>query len=363
MKIVVLAGGLSTERQVALTSGTGVCRALREKGHQAILVDMFLGLESYEGRLEDIFDAPDGLCPDNHVESVEPDLEAVRRSRRDQSPSMLGKDVLTVCQMADIVFLALHGSCGEDGRIQATLDLLGVPYTGSGYLGSAMAMDKAVANALFDAAGIPHTKWLSACRWEIESDLEGVCDGAIAKLGWPIFVKPANAGSSVGITKAHDRDELKQAIALALENDHKVVFEAFVDGHEVECAVIGSDPAVATRPGEILAGAEFYTYDDKYKNGVSQVVIPARLSEEKLDEVKTYAAMAYTALNCEGLARCDFFVEHGTNRVMINEINTFPGFTPINMYPKLMEHEGTPVPALIDHLIALALERTEKQHG
>ena len=148
-----------------------------------------------------------------------------------------------------------------------------------------------MANALFDAAGIPHTKWLSACRWEIESDLDGVCDGAIAKLGWPIFVKPANAGSSVGITKAHDRDELKQAIALALENDHKVVFEAFVDGHEVECAVIGSDPAVATRPGEILAGAEFYTYDDKYKNGVSQVVIPARLSEEKLDEVKTYAAM------------------------------------------------------------------------
>ena len=159
------------------------------------------------------------------------------------------------------------------------------------------------------------------------------------------------------------RDELKKAIDLALENDRKVVFEAFVDGQEVECAVIGSDPAVATRPGEILAGAEFYTYDDKYKNGVSQVVIPARLSEEKLDEVKTYAAMAYTALNCEGLARCDFFVEHGTNRVMINEINTFPGFTPISMYPKLMEHEGTPVPALIDHLIELALERTEKQHG
>ena len=242
-------------------------------------------------------------------------------------------------------------------------ELAGIPYVGCGVLASAVCMDKAVANALFDAAGIPHTKWLSACRWEIESDLDGVCDGAIAKLGWPIFVKPANAGSSVGITKAHDRDELKQAIALALENDHKVVFEAFVDGHEVECAVIGSDPAVATRPGEILAGAEFYTYDDKYKNGVSQVVIPARLSEEKLDEVKTYAAMAYTALNCEGLARCDFFVEHGTNRVMINEINTFPGFTPISMYPKLMEHEGTPVPALIDHLIALALERTEKQHG
>ena len=202
-----------------------------------------------------------------------------------------------------------------------------------------------------------------ANRWEIEKDLEGVCAGVEQKLGWPVFVKPANAGSSVGISKVSNREELKKAIALALENDRKVVFEAFVDGQEVECAVIGSDPAVATRPGEILAGAEFYTYDDKYKNGVSQTVIPAHLPEEKLDEVKTYAAMAYTALGCEGLARCDFFVEKGTGRVMINEINTFPGFTAISMYPKLMEHEGLPVPALIDRLIELALERTEKQHG
>ena len=153
MKIVVLAGGLSTERQVALTSGTGVCKALRQRGHKAILVDMFLGLESYDGALEDIFDAPDGLCGQSRVESVEPDLEAVRRSRRDQSPSLLGQDVLTVCRMADVVFLALHGSCGEDGRIQATLDLLGVPYTGSGYLGSGMAMDKSVTKRMMDSGG------------------------------------------------------------------------------------------------------------------------------------------------------------------------------------------------------------------
>lgn len=263
----------------------------------------------------------------------------------------------------DVVIPVLHGLWGEDGTVQGLLELAGIPYVGCGVLASAVCMDKAVANAMFDASGIPHTKWLSATRWEIESDPDGVCDGVIAKLGWPIFVKPANAGSSVGITKAHDRDELKTAIRLALANDRKVVFEAFVDGHEVECAVIGSDPAVSTRPGEILAGAEFYTYDDKYKNGVSQVVIPAKLPEEKLDEVKTYAAMAYTALGCEGLARCDFFVEKDTGRVLINEINTLPGFTPISMYPKLMEHEGIPVPALIDRLIALALERTEKQHG
>ena len=263
----------------------------------------------------------------------------------------------------DVVIPVLHGLWGEDGTVQGLLELAGIPYVGCGVLASAVCMDKAVANALFEANGVPHTKWLAANRWEIESDLEGVCEGVEKKLGWPVFVKPANAGSSVGISKVNSREELKKAIDLALENDRKVVFEAFVDGQEVECAVIGSDPAVATRPGEILAGAEFYTYDDKYKNGVSQTVIPAHLPEAKLDEVKTYAAMAYTALNCEGLARCDFFVEHSTDKVMINEINTFPGFTPISMYPKLMEHEGTPVPALIDHLIELALERTEKQHG
>ena len=242
-------------------------------------------------------------------------------------------------------------------------ELAGIAYVGCGVLASSVCMDKAVANALFEANGVPHTKWVAANRWEIEKDLEGVCAGVEQKLGWPVFVKPANAGSSVGISKVSNQEELKAAIARALENDRKVVFEAFVDGQEVECAVIGSDPAVATRPGELLAGAEFYTYEDKSKNGVSQTVIPAHLPEAKLDEVKTYAAMAYTALNCEGLARCDFFVEKNTGRVLINEINTFPGFTAISMYPKLMEHEGLPVPQLIDRLIALAVERTEKQHG
>ena len=263
----------------------------------------------------------------------------------------------------DVVAPILHGKNGEDGTIQGLLELAAIPYVGCGVLASAACMDKAVANTIMDAYHVPHCHWCSAVRAEAETQRSTLLTRVENRLPYPIFVKPANAGSSVGITKAHDRDELKAAIRLALANDRKVVFEAFVDGHEVECAVIGSDPAVSTRPGEILAGAEFYTYDDKYKNGVSQVVIPAKLPEEKLDEVKTYAAMAYTALGCEGLARCDFFVEKNTGRVLINEINTFPGFTPISMYPKLMEHEGIPVPALIDRLIALALERTEKQHG
>ena len=208
--------------------------------------------------------------------------------------------------------------------------------------------------------------YIDLTRVSIPVELAKYVPRAIAKKYCVVPVKLVKDELYVAMSDPLDfvaQEELKAAIALALENDRKVVFEAFVDGQEVECAVIGSDPAVATRPGEILAGAEFYTYDDKYKNGVSQTVIPAHLPEAKLDEVKTYAAMAYTALNCEGLARCDFFVEKNTGRVLINEINTFPGFTAISMYPKLMEHEGLPVPQLIDRLIALAVERTEKQHG
>ena len=360
LRVALFFGGVSSEHDVSCVSASAWLRALGQEPC-ADKYEVFPVGITKDGRWLACRPTPEAMA-DGSWEQGDCTPCVLSPDRKDHGIWLL-KDGRAELVHIDICAPVMHGKNGEDGTIQGLFELARIPYVGCGVLASAVCMDKAVANALFDAAGIPHTKWLSACRWEIESDLEGVCDGAIAKLGWPIFVKPANAGSSVGITKAHDRDELKQAIALALENDHKVVFEAFVDGHEVECAVIGSDPAVATRPGEILAGAEFYTYDDKYKNGVSQVVIPARLSEEKLDEVKTYAAMAYTALNCEGLARCDFFVEHGTNRVMINEINTFPGFTPISMYPKLMEHEGTPVPALIDHLIELALERTEKQHG
>ena len=358
MCVVLLFGGMSSEHEVSRVSvGNFVNNIDREK-YEVLTVGI-----TKEGRwlYTEAHGRPDGrwqLGRAGRQHGLR-HQSGPRRPRHDPVHPSGQVEKLHV----DVVIPVLHGLWGEDGTVQGLLELAGIPYVGCGVLASAVCMDKAVANALFEANGVPHTRWLAADRWEIESDLEGVCEGVEKKLGWPVFVKPANAGSSVGISKVSSRDELKKAIDLALENDRKVVFEAFVDGQEVECAVIGSDPAVATRPGEILAGAEFYTYDDKYKNGVSQTVIPAHLPEAKLDEVKTYAAMAYTALNCEGLARCDFFVEKGTGRVLINEINTFPGFTSISMYPKLMEHEGLPVPQLIDRLIALALERKEKQHG
>ena len=358
MCVALLFGGMSSEHEVSCVSVGNFVRNIDRSKYEVLTVGITKeGRWLYtEATAEQMADGSWEELPGNMPCVISPD-------RADHGMILFTPDGRVEKMHLDVVIPVLHGLWGEDGTVQGLLELAGIAYVGCGVLASSVCMDKAVANAMFEANGVPHTKWVAANRWEIEKDLEGVCAGVEQKLGWPVFVKPANAGSSVGISKVSNQEELKAAIALALENDRKVVFEAFVDGQEVECAVIGSDPAVATRPGEILAGAEFYTYDDKYKNGVSQTVIPAHLPEAKLDEVKTYAAMAYTALNCEGLARCDFFVEHGTNRVMINEINTFPGFTPISMYPKLMEHEGTPVPALIDHLIELALERTEKQHG
>ena len=358
MCVVVLFGGMSSEHEVSrVSAGTVVTNMDRSKYEVMTIGITKAGRWLYT-------EATTAQMADGSWEELAGNMPCVLSPDRADHGLILFTPAGQVEKIhVDVVVPVLHGLWGEDGTVQGLLELAGIPYVGCGVLASAVCMDKAVANALFDANAIPHTKWAAASRWEIESDPEGVCDGVIAKLGWPIFVKPANAGSSVGISKASDRAQLKDAIQLALRNDRKIVFEAFVDGQEVECAVIGSDPAVSTRPGEILAGAEFYTYDDKYKNGVSQTVIPAHLPEEKLDEVKTYAAMAYTALNCEGLARCDFFVEKGTGRVLINEINTLPGFTSISMYPKLMEHEGIPVPALIDQLIALALERKDRFHG
>ena len=360
LRVALFFGGVSSEHDVSCVSASAWLRALGQEPC-ADKYEVFPVGITKDGRWLACRPTPEAMA-DGSWEQGDCTPCVLSPDRKDHGIWLL-KDGRAELVHIDICAPVMHGKNGEDGTIQGLFELARIPYVGCGVLGSAVCMDKAVANALMDAAGVPHCKWVAASRADLELNGPVVLDGIEAKLGYPIFVKPANAGSSVGITKAHDRDELKTAIRLALANDRKVVFEAFVDGHEVECAVIGSDPAVSTRPGEILAGAEFYTYDDKYKNGVSQVVIPARLPEEKLDEVKTYAAMAYTALGCEGLARCDFFVEKDTGRVLINEINTFPGFTPISMYPKLMEHEGIPVPALMDRLIALALERTEKQHG
>lgn len=362
LSAALLFGGLSSEHEVSrVSAGTFVDNMSAER------YTLYKVGITKDGRWlltnADTKQMADGsweTLPDNRPCLISPDRQA-------HGLLVFQPDGTAETHRLDVVIPALHGLWGEDGTVQGLLELAGIPYVGCGVLASAACMDKAVANTLFEAAGIPHCPWMSFTRYELETDLDQCCEKLEFKLNYPMFVKPANAGSSVGISKAMDRYGLRTAIEMALREDDKLVFEAFVDGQEVECAALGSNPALATRPGEILAGAEFYTYDDKYKNGVSQTVIPANLSEEKLDEVRTLAQKAYTAVGGEGLSRCDFFVEKGTGRVLINEINTFPGFTSISMYPKLMESVGLTVPELIDELILLALERgtrnEAKHHG
>ena len=260
MCVALLFGGMSSEHEVSRVSVGNFVRNIDRSKYEVLTVGITKeGRWLYtEATAEQMADGSWEELPGNMPCVISPD-------RADHGMILFTPDGRVEKMHLDVVIPVLHGLWGEDGTVQGLLELAGIAYVGCGVLASAVCMDKAVANALFEASGVPHTKWVAANRWELEKDLEGVCAGVEAKLGWPVFVKPANAGSSVGISKVSSQEELKAAIALALENDRKVVFEAFVDGQEVECAVIGSDPAVATRPGEILAGAEFYTYDDKYK--------------------------------------------------------------------------------------------------
>ena len=359
--IAVFFGCRSVEHEVSIISAVQAMRAINREKYDVTPIYVTKNGEMYTGEnlftIENYRDLPALLKAAEPVTFIKQGGSVFMKYLNSGLFSKK-KDV-----QVDLAFPVVHGTNCEDGTMAGYFEFLGLPYISCDILSAAVGMDKAVFKEVLKSAGLPVLGCVTFRSREYMTDKAAVTAEITEKIGFPLIIKPVNLGSSVGITKATNREQLKEAIQLALANDRKVVFEAFVDGHEVECAVIGSDPAVATRPGEILAGAEFYTYDDKYKNGVSQTVIPAHLPEEKLDEVKTYAAMAYTALNCEGLARCDFFVEKNTGRVLINEINTFPGFTAISMYPKLMEHEGLPVPQLIDRLIALAVERTEKQHG
>ncbi|MCC8073209.1 MAG: D-alanine--D-alanine ligase [Clostridiales bacterium] len=257
----------------------------------------------------------------------------------------------------DVVFPVLHGKNGEDGTVQGLLQLAQIPFVGCDCTSSGVCMDKAVANAVADAYDIEQAKWCAFTKSEYYKSPDECMKKAEEKLSFPIFVKPANAGSSVGITKAHNIEELSRAMDIAFGEDKKAVLEEFIDGFEVECAVLGNDEPVAGEVGQIVAAAEFYDYDAKYNNPQSQLYIPAQISSDKRNEVKEKAIKAYKSLGCEGMARVDFFVTKNDGRVLLNEINTIPGQTEISMYPKLFEAAGLPYAKLIDRLIDLAMER------
>jgi len=251
----------------------------------------------------------------------------------------------------DVVFPVLHGTFGEDGTMQGLLELADLPYVGAGVMASAIGMDKEMMKRVCKERMLPVVEYVTVYR-----HTDNVLD-ACRKLPFPMFVKPANLGSSVGISKAHDATELEAAFALARQYDRKVIVERAIDGRELECSVLGNAEPVASLPCEILPSREFYDYDDKYLLDMARTQVPADLPEDRTEELRRLAVDCYRAVECEGMARVDFFLEKDTNQLYINEINTIPGFTSISMYPKMWEHSGIAFAGLLDRLIALALDR------
>ncbi|MDE7242681.1 MAG: D-alanine--D-alanine ligase [Oscillospiraceae bacterium] len=351
MKIVVLAGGLSPERQVSLVSGQNICLALRELGHDAVLIDMFLGLENPDLPLHALFSAPDGLCGGYVIQAGEPDLEAVRRSRPGNSPSMFGPHVLELCALADIVFLGLHGESGEDGRIQAAFDLLGIPYTGAGHLASAMAMDKAVSKQVMERAGILTPSWQELTYREEE--IPRLTD----ELPVPCAVKVVNGGSSLGMALPDTREELSAALRNTLRYGNHIIVEEKIRGRDFTVGVLGDRylPAVEIVP----QSGEYFDYVAKYQRDGSQEICPARITDEQWKTMGETALRLHRALGLEVYSRADFILgEDG--RIWCLETNTLPGMTPGSLLPKEAAAIGMSYAGLCAEILELSLKKSEK---
>ena len=349
LRVGVLFGGRSGEHAVSLMSARSVLQALDPNKYQVIPIGI-----TPEGRWIAGGDPLAALLGEQSSGSTAaallPDPTAPALVSRDEQVQTLGE--------IDVVFPVLHGTYGEDGCIQGLCELAGVPYVGCGVAASAVGMDKALMKAVFAQAGLPQTAYLVVQRRELDRDMDGVVQRIEQQLGYPCFVKPANLGSSVGITKAKNTDQLRAGLQEAAAYDRKLVVEqAATDCREVEVSILGNDAPIASTLGEIVPSNEFYDYQAKYLDGRSELIIPARVSDAMAEQVKQLAIRAFQAIDGEGLARVDFFVKEDESALYVNEINTMPGFTQISMYPKLWEASGIPYPQLVDRLIELAFER------
>ena len=349
-KVLVLFGGVSSEHDISLISAKSVIENIPKDQYEPVLMGITKEGEwyLYNGDVE-------ALPEDKWLQNKEKITTAtISLSRADHGIVVFGDEVQKI--RIDVVFPVLHGKNGEDGTIQGMLQLAGIPFVGCDMISSACCMDKVYTNTLADAAGIPQAKWLGVKEYDYSKEKASILARAEEYLGFPIFVKPANAGSSVGVSKASDRVTLERALREASVYDEKILVEEFIHGREVEVAVMGNENPVASICGEIDSGAEFYDYEAKYVTDTSVAYIPARISEETEELVREAAVRIYQAIGCRGLSRVDFFVTYEDNRVVFNEINTLPGFTSISMYPKLFAASGIPYSQLIDELIKLAME-------
>ena len=350
LKLCVILGGMSTEHEVSITSGTSIIQNLDKEKYQinVIYIDK-------KGEWFEYIKPINEIKPISIGEKIEKDKLIVIENK------------INFLKKFNVVFPILHGKYGEDGTMQGLLELLNIKYVGCKVLSSSICMDKIYSKIIFEKANIPQAKYIYIKKIENiykyiddkfnEKDLDLSEIGKIIeeKLGFPVFVKPSNSGSSVGIKKANNVNELQEAIEYASNYDDKILIEEEIIGREVECAVLGNKEVRATCIGEINSAENFYTYDAKYKNNESKTIIPANISKEKEEEIKALAKKAFKAVDGKGLSRVDFFIRNSDNKVIINEINTMPGFTEISMYPKLWEKSGIKYSKLLDELIKLAI--------
>jgi D-alanine-D-alanine ligase len=348
--VAIIFGGKSGEHHVSLLSAASVLQAIDPSRYIPLPVGINMSGEWMLG------DAALSYISKH----LEPDF-LHKLNQFPEIPAYTGKALPAyVHELVDVVFPVLHGTYGEDGTIQGMLEMSAIPYVGAGVLASAVGMDKAITKILFHAAGIPQAKYLSFFAFE---DRQVMIEEIESKLGYPCFVKPANLGSSVGISKANDRESLKSALTLATKYDRKIVIEEFVPAREIEVAVLGNNEPKVSSPGEIISSNDFYDYEAKYTSGASKMQIPAKLSAQTLEAICEMALTAYRTVDGSGLARIDFFVRRDNGEILINEINTMPGFTAFSMYPKMWEHAGLSYMDLITELIELGIDRYQAKEA
>lgn len=351
LKIGVLFGGKSAEHEVSLQSAKNVINSLDKNKYEVVPIGI-----SKEGKWL-LNDTSNYLLNSNN-----PKLIKLNKSSKEVALYAEGSGKLSLTngtsntkEKIDVIFPVLHGPFGEDGSMQGLLKLAGVPYVGAGVLGSALGMDKDVMKRILRDAGIPIAKFITVKKGEKINFTK-----IKKELGLPIFVKPANMGSSVGVSKVGNEKEFKKAVNQAFKFDNKILIEENIDAREIECAILGNDHPIASVVGEIIANQEFYSYDAKYIDEGAVAQIPAKIDKKTSKKIQELAIQTFQALNCEGLARVDFFLKKN-GKVLVNEINTIPGFTNISMYPKLWEASGLPQTKLLDRLIDLAIERFHKE--
>ena len=362
VRVAVIFGGQSDEHDVSLRSAQTVIGALDSARYEVVPIGIsreghWLSGDDPMAALtasSPLFHLSDGGSSNGTTDGAASNLVPTETPSGGSMTTGFGQ---VVTGRIDVVFPVLHGPHGEDGTIQGMMELAGMTYVGSGVLGSAVAMDKAMAKTVLAQAGLPQVPWLLVQRREWRSDPDGVRDRIATEIGYPCFVKPANMGSSVGVSKVHGAAELAEAMDVAAHHDRRILIERGVDVREVEVSVLGNEDPIASVVGEIVSANEFYDYDAKYVVDGSELIIPADLPAETVAGIQRVAIEAFRALDLAGLARVDFFVERTTGEVWINEANTIPGFTATSMYPLLWEASGIPLPELVDSLVALAIDR------